>query len=392
MGRQLHTNQPDAEPIAADSVAEAVSRPPAVTFASLSVTYRRGRATITALADFTLRVAAGETVVLLGPDGAGKSTVAKALAGMVQPSRGRILLGDRDVTDLPPANRSVGIVSNSFAVFPNMRVADNVAVALKARGYRRAEVAARVDEALDIVGMRSCAKLLPRELSGAQQRRVAIASALVVKPAVLLLDEPLAALDARSRHSALTELRQLRTAFGETAMLYTTQDRHEALALADRIAIMRETRLVDVDTAERLWDQPPSSFAATLLGAANLIACTVGRVYGNSALVAVGDRMLSALAHPSSTGAPRWAPGSPAYLCIRPHDIDVCSPTDSGALPARVTDSVWRGTVTRLTLAVDGIAAQPLRADVTGRAIYLVGARVGVKLPPASCALVERDD
>ncbi|GAB16497.1 putative ABC transporter ATP-binding protein [Gordonia effusa NBRC 100432] len=391
MSRQLHTNQPDADLIAADAVARAVSVPPAVTFSSISVTYRRGRAMTSALVDFNLRIAIGETVALLGPGGAGKSTAIKTLAGLIRPSHGRILLGDRDITDVPPAKRGNGIFVHSFALFPHIKVADNVAAGLKARGYRRSELATRVAETLDMVGMRAYARRLPRELSGLQQHRVAMARALVVKPDVLLLDEPLAALDVDSRRCALTELRQLRKSVPETAMVYATRNRNDALVLADRIAIMRDAHLVDVDTPDRLWDRPSNRFVATLLGAANLIACTVGRVYGHSALVTVGDRMLSALAHSSSTGARRWAPQSPAYLCIRPHDIHVCSPTDPIALPARVLDSVWCGASTRLTLAVDGIDDQPLLADVAGRAIYLTGAQVGVKLPPQSCVLVERD-
>ena len=176
---------------------------PAITFDRVGVAYGRGKKATRALIDFNLRVAAGETVALLGPSGSGKSTALNALAGFVRPTTGAVRLAGRDVTDLPPAKRGIGVVLQSYALFPHMRVADNVAFGLKAARVPRREIATRVGEALDMVGMSAYGKRLPRELSGGQQQRIAIARALAIRPGVLLLDEPLAALDAQLRQSML---------------------------------------------------------------------------------------------------------------------------------------------------------------------------------------------
>jgi 2-aminoethylphosphonate transport system ATP-binding protein len=205
------------------------TRTPAITFDRVGVSYGRGRKATKALIDFSLRVAAGETVALLGPSGSGKSTALNALAGFVRPASGTVRLAGRDVTDLPPAKRGIGVVLQSYALFPHMRVADNVAFGLKSHRVPRAEIAPRVAEALDMVGMATYGKRLPRELSGGQQQRVAIARALAIRPNVLLLDEPLAALDAQLRHSTLAELQRLKESLPDTAMLYVTQIRPRRL-------------------------------------------------------------------------------------------------------------------------------------------------------------------
>src|SRR3954451_5851269 len=183
---------------------------PAITFDRVGVAYGRGKKATSALVDFTLRVATGETVALLGPSGSGKSTALNALAGFVRPTTGAVRLASRDVTDLPPAKRGIGVVLQSYALFPHMRVAENVAFGLKSQRVPRREIGSRVIEALDMVGMSAFQNRLPRELSGGQQQRIAIARALAIRPKVLLLDEPLAALDAQLRQSTLAELQRLK--------------------------------------------------------------------------------------------------------------------------------------------------------------------------------------
>ena len=316
---------------------------PAIMFDRVGVSYGRGNKATQALIDFNLRVAAGETVALLGPSGSGKSTALNALAGFVRPTTGKVRLSGRDVTDLPPARRGIGVVLQSYALFPHMRVADNVAFGLKANRVQRGEIGSRVAEALDMVGMAAYGKRLPRELSGGQQQRVAIARALAIRPKVLLLDEPLAALDAQLRQSTLAELQQLKESLPDTAMLYVTHDQSEALALADRIVVMNNARLMDVDTAENLWKRPPTSFTAAFLGGANLIPCTVGRVIGTSALVTIAHKTVSAEAPQPTVGKIEWAPDSPALLCIRPHAMKIVSLGDRDALRATVKAAVWRG-------------------------------------------------
>lgn len=361
---------------------------PAITFDRVGVTYGRGKRTTDALVDFNLRVAPGETVALLGPSGSGKSTALNALAGFVRPTSGSVRLAGRDVTNLPPAKRGIGVVLQSYALFPHMRVSENVAFGLKSRRVPRAELNTRVTEALDMVGMSDYGKRLPRELSGGQQQRVAIARALAIRPGVLLLDEPLAALDAQLRQSMLAELQRLKEALPDTAMLYVTHDQAEALALADRIVVMNNARLMDVDSAENLWKRPPTSFTAAFLGGANLIPCSVGRVIGTSALVSFAGRTVSAEAPQPTVGRTDWAPNSQALLCIRPHALKVGSLAERGAVRATVTAAVWRGATTRLVLAVVDLPDQLIEVDVPGHVAFDIGSDVGVHFPDPAGVLV----
>ncbi|WP_280235360.1 ABC transporter ATP-binding protein [Nocardia cyriacigeorgica] len=377
----------DAPTTTSTATTRAVATEPAIVFDRVGVRYGRGRTATVALADFSLRVAAGETVALLGPSGSGKSTALKALAGFVRPTSGTVRLAGRDVTRVSPAARGIGVVVQSYALFPHMTVHGNVAFGLKARRVPRREIATRVDEALQMVDMGGYAQRLPRELSGGQQQRVAIARALAIRPPVLLLDEPLAALDAQLRHTMLGELQQLRQALPETAMLYVTHDQTEALALADRIAVMRDARLVDIDTAPALWQRPPSEFTAAFLGGANLVPCTVNRVAGGSALVTAGTRTLRALAPEPGVGRPASAPDSDALLCIRPHTVRLGAPGERGALRATVLGAVWRGASTRVRLTVDGLPGE-LTADVAGHMETAPDSVVGVHLPDPAGVLI----
>ncbi|WP_019929887.1 ABC transporter ATP-binding protein [Nocardia sp. BMG111209] len=360
---------------------------PAIVFDRVGVSYGRGRKVTVALAEFSLRVAAGETVALLGPSGSGKSTALRALAGFVRPTTGRVRLAGRDVTDRSPAERGIGVVVQSYALFPHMRVHDNVAFGLRSHRVPRKEIGARVTEALAMVGMTEYARRLPRELSGGQQQRVAIARALAIRPKVLLLDEPLAALDAQLRQSMLTELQQLRKALPDTAMLYVTHDQAEALALADRIAVMRDSRLVDVDTAENLWRRPPSSFTAAFLGGANLLPGLVKHVSGTAAFVAVGELTLRAEAPKPGVGQLEWKPDDDGMLCVRPHTVRLCPLGEQEALRATVISGVWRGATTRLLLDVDGLPVD-LTTDLPGQIDTAPGTVVGVRLPDPAGVLI----
>jgi 2-aminoethylphosphonate transport system ATP-binding protein len=332
----------------------AETQSPAITFDRVGVTYGRGKKATSALIDFDLRVAAGETVALLGPSGSGKSTALNALAGFVRPTSGSVRLSGRDVTNLPPASRGIGVVLQSYALFPHMRVADNVAFGLKAHRVRRAEVAVRVAEALDMVGMSAYGKRLPRELSGGQQQRIAIARALAIRPRVLLLDEPLAALDAQLRQSMLAELQRLKEALPDTAMLYVTHDQSEALALADRIAVMRNSRLADIDTAENLWKRPPSSSTAEFLGGANLLPAEMVASDGGSCDVRIASGHVLRIAAPELP----VAPGRRVSVFIRPEDIAVANPPGGRAdgIKGVVQDMLYLGDALRLVVKVGPLA------------------------------------
>ncbi|MEU0861268.1 ABC transporter ATP-binding protein, partial [Streptomyces griseofuscus] len=222
-----------------------------------------------------LTVEPGEVMALLGPSGSGKTTALRAVAGFVRPASGRVLLGGRDVTDLPPYRRGIGMVVQQYALFPHLRVDENVAFGLKARGTARSEIRQRVGEALEMTGMAGYARRHPRELSGGQQQRVAIARALAIRPGVLLLDEPLSALDAQLRSGMLAELARLHRELPEVSMLYVTHDQVEALTLADRIAVMDKARLRACGTPKELYRAPTDAFTASFVGGANLLPVTV---------------------------------------------------------------------------------------------------------------------
>ncbi|WP_436777943.1 ABC transporter ATP-binding protein [Yinghuangia sp. YIM S09857] len=360
----------------------AATAAPAIGITGLTVTYGK----VTALADFDLQVARGETVALLGPSGSGKSTALKAVAGFLRPSAGRVALGGRDVTYEPPNKRGIGVVVQNYALFPHMRVADNVAFGLRARRVSRAETAKRVAEALDMVGMGAYGRRYPRELSGGQQQRVAIARALAIRPPVLLLDEPLSALDATLRSDLLDELQQLRADLPDVAILYVTHDQTEALALADRIAVMRDARLVDIDTTDRLYRRPPSEFTASFLGAANLLpARVVGACPADAPDARARIGPLTVPVDPSRA----FGEGDTALLVARPHVLAIAAPDEPGVLRGVLTGTQWRGATYRLTCVLDDPVGTEVRCDVVAMdGVPALGAPVGVCLPAEPCVLV----
>ncbi|WP_427015840.1 ABC transporter ATP-binding protein [Pseudarthrobacter sp. P1] len=346
------------------------ARPAAVELRNVSVRYQK----TTALADFSLRVERGETVALLGPSGSGKSTALKAIAGFEQTCAGTVLLDGKDVGGISPAQRGLGVVVQSYALFPHMRVDANVAYGLKARRMPRAQIAERVAQMLAMVGMSAHAHKYPRQLSGGQQQRIAIARALAIKPSVLLLDEPLSALDAQLRAEMLLELAALRAELPEIAMVYVTHDQSEALTLADRIAVMRNSRLEEIGTADQLYNRPASSFTASFLGGAALLPAVVQTPpseSGSLVTVAAGPHMLRAVAHHAA------GLGEVVNVAVRPHAwrVGPGQPLSDGGpdstllgtntLPARVDSVQWRG------------AGSRLQADLLG-----TGQRVTVDIPP----------
>ncbi|MCP3819509.1 ABC transporter ATP-binding protein [Streptomyces sp. A3M-1-3] len=288
-----------------------------------------------------LTVEPGEVMALLGPSGSGKTTALRAVAGFVQPRSGRVLIGGRDVTGLPPHRRGIGMVVQQYALFPHMRVEDNVAFGLKAQKAPKGEIPGRVAEALEMTGMAAYAKRYPRELSGGQQQRVAIARALAIRPGVLLLDEPLSALDARLRSGMLAELARLHRELPDVSILYVTHDQVEALTLADRIAVMDKARLQDCGTPQDLYRRPRTEFTASFVGNANLLPVEVA----DGGVRFAGQDL--AVATPDSAAA-----GAAATLCVRPHLVGL----GAGPNPLRgtVAEVQWRGSTHRLYVDVAG--------------------------------------
>ena len=304
----------------------------------------------TVLDSFTLDVRPGEIVALLGPSGSGKTTALRAMAGFVRPVRGRLRIGERDVTDLPPSARNIGMVVQSYALFPHMRAEENVAFGLRARGAPEATVRERVRDCLRLVGMEGFAERFPRELSGGQQQRVGIARAIAIRPQVLLLDEPLSALDAQIRRSMLDELAKLHRELPDLTALYVTHDQNEALSLADRIAILRDGRLAAFGPSRELYRTPPNRFTAEFLGRANLLPATVETTDAGSGLARVrfGASSLRARANPTLRD------GQPCLLCVRPHELVLAPAAGENAIPGTVRAARWLGELHHVTLEADG--------------------------------------
>jgi 2-aminoethylphosphonate transport system ATP-binding protein len=326
-----------------------------IRFEDVTVAYR----TTVALDSFNLTVEPGEVMALLGPSGSGKTTALRAVAGLVTLTRGRIFLGDRDVTRMPPYLRGIGMVVQQYALFPHMRVKQNVAFGLKAQRVRRDQIEPRVSECLELVGMSDYAHRYPQELSGGQQQRVAIARALAIRPKVLLLDEPLSALDAQLRSGMLNEIARLHRELPDLTILYVTHDQVEALTLADRIAVMNDSRLVDVGTAQELYQQPPSKFTAEFVGNANLIPITVERYDADrqQAHVRFADGRLLITAFKAV------APGAARVMCVRPHALSLeRHPHCENALTTTVREIQWRGSMHRLYVDIGGME---VRIDTT---------------------------
>ncbi|UHS59849.1 ABC transporter ATP-binding protein [Agrobacterium vaccinii] len=228
-----------------------------------------------AVENFTLSIDKGEFVCLLGPSGCGKSTTLQMVAGFVSPTAGRIVLDGRDITNVQPSKRGLGVVFQSYALFPHMTVADNVAFGLQMRNVPRAECQTRVEEALALVQLSALAKRYPKELSGGQRQRVALARAIVVKPPVLLLDEPMGALDALLRDEMQIELRDLQRRIGITTIM-VTHDQAEAMTLANRVVLMSSGHVQQIGAPFDMYEQPQGRFVSTFLGRANVFSGTGG--------------------------------------------------------------------------------------------------------------------
>jgi len=326
------------------------------------VTFGYGETAV--LDDVSLDVQRGEFFAFLGPSGSGKTTLLRLVAGFGTPNAGRIMIGERDVTGLPPWSRNVGMVFQSYALWPHMTVAKNVAFGLERRNVPRADIARRVEAALDLVGLSAYADRRPAQLSGGQQQRVALARTIVIEPEVLLLDEPLSNLDAKLRVEMRSELRALQRKLGITA-IYVTHDQEEANAIADRIAVLDGGRIQQIGTPIELYDHPANRFVATFLGTANLIEGRIesGRfVAENFSLADVGG------------------PDGPACISIRPQDVALGAANNGAS--ASVEEREFLGSVVRYRLK---LGRQMLVVDVPHRREaepHAVGATVGLIVDP----------
>ncbi|MDA4847836.1 ABC transporter ATP-binding protein [Hoeflea poritis] len=323
----------------------------------------------------TVKIQAGEFLSLLGPSGSGKSTLLMMVAGFLQPTSGKILIGDEDVTAVPANRRGIGMVFQKYALFPHMTVFENIAFPLKMRKLRRSEIESRVGQALDLVKLRDLGSRLPIQLSGGQQQRVAVARALVFEPPVLLMDEPLGALDKKLREEMQFEIKNLQQSLGVT-MVYVTHDQEEALTMSDRVAVMNHGEMQQIADPKTLYREPGSPFVADFVGKMNLIEVTyVDQTASGALLKTAGGNRFSIQNLAVSTPDPE----RPMKIAARPETIALSrrNETSGTLLEGTIHQCVFMGSMTMVQVIVgpeDEVVYVQTEADASykpGEVAYL---------------------
>ena len=330
---------------------------------------------VCAVADVSLEIRPGELITLLGPSGSGKTTTLMIVAGFTEPTSGEIWIGGRNVTELPPHRRDVGVVFQNFALFPHMTVSENVAFPLRMRRLPEAQIVARVEAALALVQLPGFGRRLPTQLSGGQQQRVAVARAIVFDPPLLLLDEPFGALDKKLRESMQLELKALHARLGLT-MIHVTHDQSEALALSDRVAVMNHGRIEQVGTPKVIYEKPVNRFVADFVGESNFLVGAVQAVDVDTCSLVMESGLECVAPVP-----PGVAVGMPVELMVRPERMAVGSDAVRmrNRFEGRLTDLVYAGELIRCRVRVStkdefAITVQnrrggPIEAEGDGRVL-----------------------
>jgi len=339
---------------------------------------RKQYGAVTAVEEVSVTIEAGTLVTLLGPSGCGKTTTLRMVAGLEMPTAGRILIGGSDVTLLPPNERDVSMVFQSYALFPHMTVLENVSYGLADAALSKAQRLDKAREGLRLVGLEGYDARLPSELSGGQQQRVACARALVLEPQVLLFDEPLSNLDAKLRRRMREEIRDLQQKLNLTS-IYVTHDQEEALAVSDKIVVMNKGRIAQEGTPVDLYERPADSFVADFIGGANLIPCEIVRREGEAALVRFGNTELR-------VAAPRMGDGA-GYLVVRSAAVALTKANGAAGLTATVRKATYLGGHWEYTLDT-ALGALFLAQPVGNK--FEQGATVALQLDPRHLSVVAR--
>ena len=330
-----------------------------------------------AVKEIDIELQSGEFLTFLGPSGCGKTTTLQIVGGFVTPSRGLITIGGKDVTNLPPYKRNVGMVFQNYALFPHMTVAQNIGFGLEMLGKPKADIAATVERMLALVKMTDLAGRRTDQLSGGQQQRVALARALAPQPKVLLLDEPLSALDLKLRKEMQVELKRIQLETGIT-FIFVTHDQEEALTMSDRIAVMSGGKILQIGTPREIYAHPTNRFVADFIGETNFIRA---RVQGGKAIVG-GEVEVPLPAAPAQ---------GEVTLAIRPEHLRLVAKGTAGALTATVGDAVYFGTDSHVHLTLGdgtGIVVRQ-QTDPDGREGPAPGSVLGVSFPPAAVQVLE---
>jgi len=343
----------------------------------------RVKGEIYAAREVTLEVRPGEFVTLLGPSGCGKTTTLRMIAGFEQPDAGRILIGGQDVTGVPSNRRNIGFVFQNYALFPHLSIFENVAYGLRVRGESPGSVASRVAEVLGMVGLAGHEKQFPAQLSGGEQQRVALARAIVIRPRVLLFDEPLSNLDAKLRVQMRHEIRELQRRLAITTV-YVTHDQEEAMAVSDRIAVMSEGAIVQEGSAEDLYHRPASEFVARFIGRVNLLPGRLLEIAGEAAQVETLGTRLSVRAIPPGAKA-----GDAVRLVLRPEAVSLFA-GDRG-IAASVLARTFLGDKIEYIVRCGTETLHVTQQNAGAGASFGEGQTVSVHLPADDIAILEPD-
>jgi iron(III) transport system ATP-binding protein len=334
----------------------------------------RVKGEVKAVSDVSLNVHPGELLTLLGPSGCGKTTALRMVAGFEQPDRGRVYIGSEDVTDLMANQRNIGFVFQNYALFPHLSIFENVAYGLRVKGMSRSDMDRTVGEVLELVDLEGYEQQFPHQLSGGEQQRVALARAVVIRPRVLLFDEPLSNLDAKLRVHTRSEIRRLQKALSITA-IYVTHDQEEAMAISDRIAVMNEGKIVQVEAAESLYFQPKTEFVAKFIGRINTIPAEVKEVAEEAVTLEIFHTIYRV------PGAPwRVEVGQHLSVFVRPESVQLLSDMEQGQLRGVILERTFLGEKVDYVLEVDGYHLSATSYDPLQHGTFCPNQEVGVRL------------